>query len=252
MLPPPSLHLYLQYITTTPVTMLATHPHPIHPTTTPSIPHTHSRTHTHPPPPTPLTRFHSPPPPCSGEGVAVELARLDAAKRDGTIKPEDQDKLDGWRKGNSLGGAKSSNNSENGLPLLCITNPINGQSVLTWPIKSHGCKLAVNLYLYGEGSDLGLEKGCELYNKGMLREDGTYKTYPSIRRDVRCKGLTNPKGVWKTEFCEKYVPGRVWTWASKMPIDRKTGEPWVLEVREATDDERKTTLAAEGVAEGIE
>jgi len=141
---------------------------------------------------------------------------------------------------------------------LCITNPITGKSVLTWPIKSHavegGRNLKVNLYLYGEGSDLGLEKGCELYNNGSLQKDGTYKTYPSIGRCVRCKDLTNPTGVWKTEFCKKdqYVPGRVWTWASKMPIYATTGKPWVLEVREATDDERKTTLAAEGVAEGVE
>jgi hypothetical protein len=141
---------------------------------------------------------------------------------------------------------------------LCITNPITGKSVLTWLIKGDavegGRYLNVDLYLNGEGSALGVPEGCKLYNGGSgKRADGTYKNYPSIKRSVRCKVPTNPKGVWKTEFREKdqYVPGRVWTWASKMPIDATTGKPWELEVREATADERKITLAAEGVAEGL-
>jgi hypothetical protein len=140
---------------------------------------------------------------------------------------------------------------------LCITNPITGKSVLTWLIKDKavegGRYLGVDLYLNGEGSALGLKEDCELYNGGSSKVDGTINKYPSIKRSVRCKEPTNPKGVWKTEFCEKdqYVPGRVWTWASKMPIDATTGKPWELEVREATADERKITLAAEGVAEGL-
>ena len=156
-------------------------------------------------------------------------------------------------------GKKTSSTSKNGLPLICITNPITGKSVLTRLIKGGvvegGRELKVDLYLNGEGSALGVPEGCKLYNGGSgKRGDGTYKNYPSIKRSVRCKDPTNPKGVWKTEFCEKdqYVPGRVWTWASKMPIDATTGKPWVLEVREATADECKTTLAAEEVAEGVE
>jgi hypothetical protein len=165
---------------------------------------------------------------------------------------------------NPYTGKKSSSTSKDGLPLLCITYPITGKSVLTWLIKGDavegGRNLNVDLYLNGEGSALGVPEGCKLYNGGSgKRADGTYKNYPSIKRSVRCKDYSppNPKGVWKTEFCEKdqYVPGRVWTWASKMPIggsiDATTGKPWELEVREATADERKITLAAEGVAEGL-
>ena len=161
-------------------------------------------------------------------------------------------------------GKKSSSTSKDGLPLLRITNPITGKRVFTWPIKGGvaegGRYLYVDLYLNGEGFDLGLKEDCELYNGGSgKRADGTYNKYPSIKRSVRCKDYSppNPKGVWKNEFCGKdqYVPGRVWTWASKMPIggsiDATTGKPWELEVREATADERKITLAAEGVAEGL-
>jgi len=136
---------------------------------------------------------------------------------------------------------------------LCITNPITGKRVFTWPIKGDavegGRNLNVDLYLNGEGFDLGLKEDCELYNGGSSKGDGTINKYPSIKRSVRCKDYSppNPKGVWKTEFCEKdqNIPGRVWTWASTLPKNKATEEPWVLELREATAAEYSARVKME-------